>query len=159
MPVGDEPLTKTIVERLLTTSDIEAAGGDAGSLDRSTDDLLELASSVDASASATIEARWNVRWVGAGRPGVLMTLTRYHDAANAHEALDKIELGVAYRAMEDTIGNRSALSAANADVGVAITFVSDRTLVALQLPVASDGTTLLSEQQLLSLASLVEEKL
>jgi hypothetical protein len=42
---------------------------------------------------------------------------------------------------------------------VAVTFVHDRTLVALQLPVASDGATLLDEQQLLKLATLIEAKL
>lgn len=158
-PVGNEPLTEDVVERLLAKSDIETAGGDTGGLDLSVEDLLEIAALIDSTLAATTEARWGVRWIANGRPGVLMTLTRFHEASHAHAALDQIEHGVAYRAMDSAIGNRSALSPANPDVGVAVTFIHDRTLVALQLPVASDGATLLNEQQLLKLAMLIEAKL
>jgi hypothetical protein len=158
-PVGEGPLTADVAQNLLTRSDIESAGGDAGGLDRHVDDLLAVASDVDPTVASTTEALWNVRWIAEGRPGVLMTVTRFHDAASAHAALDKIEIGIAYEAMASAIGERSALSPANADIGVAITFISKRTLIALQLPVASDGATLLNEQQLLDLATALEAKL
>ena len=157
-PIGNAPLTEEVVERLLTKSGVEAAGVDVGGLDRSVDDLLALASGIDATVSLTTESLWNLRWIGAGRPGLLMTVTRFHEAATAQAALDKIELGLAYHAMQIAIGDRSALSSANSDTGAAVTFLRDRTLVALQLPIASDGTALLNEEQLLKLATLVEAK-
>lgn len=157
-PIGDSALTEEVVERLLPKSAIEDAGGDASGLDRSIEDLLEIATTIDSTRAVSVEALWSVRWTGEGRPGLLMTITRYRDAANAHDALDQIELGIAYEAMSDPIGDRSALSPANANVGVAVTFISGRTLVALQLPVASDGKTLLNESQLLTLAMNTEAK-
>ena len=158
-PLGNVPLTERVVEHLLAKADIETSGGDAGGLDRSVEDLLAIAIAVNPTLATTTEAQWSVRWTASGRPGLLMTLTRFHDATHAHAALNQIERGTAYRAMESPIGDRSALSPTNADVGVAVTFVRGRTLVALQLPVASDGATLLDEQQMLKLATLIDAKL
>lgn len=104
--LGDEPLTERVVERLLGKSDIEVSGGDASGLDRSVEDLLEIATAIDPTLAETTEARWSVRWTASGRPGVLMTLTRFREATHAHAALDQIEHGVAYRAMESAIGDR-----------------------------------------------------
>jgi hypothetical protein len=50
------------------------------------------------------------------------------------------------------------LSLANSDTGAAVTFLRDRTLVALQLPIASDGTALMNEEKLINLARLEEAK-
>ncbi len=157
--LGDTPLTKDVAERLITKTEIEAAGGDGGGLNQSVEDLLEIASSIDATLPTTIESLWSVRWTASGRPGALMTLTRFREAPGAHGVLDQIESGVAYHAMDKAIGDRSALSPANADIGIAVTFLHGRTLVAFQLPVASDGSTLLNEQQLLELAAMIEAKL
>jgi hypothetical protein len=157
--LGDTPLTADVAERLITKTEIEAAGGNGGELNQSVEDLLEIASSLDTTRPPTIEALWSVRWTASGRPGALMTLTRFREAPGAHGALDKIESGVAYHAMNNAIGDRSALSPANADIGTAVTFLHGRTLVAFQLPVASDGSTLLNEQQLLKLAAIIEAKL
>jgi hypothetical protein len=158
-PVGDAPVTEDVAKRLLTQADISTAGGDTGGLDQLVDDIFAVASAVDDTVAETTEALWNVRWIGSGRAGVLMTVTRFYDAADAHDALDQIEIGVAYTAMANPIGDRAALSPANPDVGVAVTFVHGRTLVALQLPVASDGSTLLDEPQLLALAKVIDAKL
>ena len=157
--LGDTPLTEDVAERLITKTEIQAAGGNVGGLNQSVEDLLEIASSIDPTLPTMIEALWSVRWTASGRPGALMTLTRFREAPRAHGALDKIESGVAYHAMDNAIGDRSALSPANADIGIAVTFVHGRTLVAFQLPVASDGSTLLNEQQLLALAAMIESKL
>jgi hypothetical protein len=157
-PVGNVSLTEEVVERLLTQSAVEAVGVDVGGLHRSVDDLLALANGIDPTVSLTTESLWNLRWTAAGRPGVLLTLTRFRETAMAHAALDTIERGIAYHAMEIAIGDRSVLSLANSDTGAAVTFLRDRTLVALQLPIASDGTALMNEEKLINLARLEEAK-
>ena len=157
-PIGSAPLSKEVVEHLLAKSDVEAIGGDVGGLSRSIDDLLALASSIDAAVSLTTESLWNLRWTAGGKPGLLMTVTRFREAPMAHALLDKIERGLAYRAMDEAIGDRSVFSAANSGTGAAVTFLRDRTLVALQLPIAGDGAVLLNEEQLINLATLIEAK-
>jgi hypothetical protein len=147
-PIGSAPLSKEVVEHLLTKSDVEAIGGDVGGLSRS----------IDAAVSLTTESLWNLRWTAGGKPGLLVTLTRFREAPMAHALLDKIERGLAYRAMDEAIGDRSVFSAANSGTGAAVTFLRDRTLVALQLPIAGDGAVLLNEEQLINLATLIEAK-
>jgi hypothetical protein len=157
--IGNAPLTKEIVERLLTKSDEEAIGIGVGELGRSVDDLLALASGIDPTVPLTTESLWSLRWSERGKPRLMITLTRFHQAPMAHAALEKIERGQAYHAMEVAIGDRSSLLSANSDTGAAVTFLRDRTLVALQLPITSDGAALLNEEQLIKLAILVDAKL
>ncbi len=159
MRIGSAVITENIIERLLTKSDIEQSGGDGRGLNQSIEDLLAFAIAIDNQLATTAEALWSVRWTASGKPGMLMTVTRFYEATDADAALDQIERGTAYRSMESTIGERSTLAPANADVGAAITFVRDRAMVSLQLPLASDGSTLLNEQQLLSLAITIEARL
>ena len=86
--LGDTPLTEDVAERLITKTEIQAAGGNVGGLNQSVEDLLEIASSIDPTLPTMIEALWSVRWTASGRPGALMTLTRFREAPRAHGALE-----------------------------------------------------------------------
>jgi hypothetical protein len=89
-----------------------------------------------------------------------MSLRRYEEQSRAFEELDAIEHGALFAAMAEPVGERSALAeGAIAEQGPAIAFVEGRTVVMLQSPSASDGTTLLDVEQITDLAQRVAGRL
>ena len=158
-PIGERPLDQRAIECLLTTSDVADVGGRTAGLDRSIEDILVIASSVGLAQIDGVEVWSSVRFGGGGRPGLLLSVKRFTETSATNGALDRIEAGGAYAAMVDPIGKRSARALVDPSIGAGLTFAHAGTLITLQVPVASDGATLLGDAQLLALAELVASRL
>jgi hypothetical protein len=158
-PIGEGTLDEQVVERLLTKSDIDDAGGATNGLDRSSEDILAVAALVGLAQVDGVEVWLSVRFQGDGRPGLLLSVKRLDDVATALGALDRIESGGAYVTMADPIGDHSAVSSLDPAIGAALSFVVNRTLITLQLPVTTDGVALLDDAQLANLGETIASRL
>jgi len=159
-PIAEAPIDAAAVERLLTKDDIEDAGGSADGLDARVEDLREVAGMVDPVQIEGVDAWFSRTITSLSRPGVLLSLRRFADPTRALGDLQGIQQGGAFEAMDPPVGDRSAIAQGDTpEQGTAIAFVKGRTLVVLQCPAATDGTTLLDPSQLTSLAEVLASRL
>ena len=158
-PIGDGAIDTTVVEHLLTSDDIKSVGGDPSGLEQRTEDLSDVISMVNPSELESVDAWFSRSLTSASKPGIVMALRRFNDAALAIGQLESIETGGAFQSMDAPVGDRSAFAQGGDGGGYSIAFISGRTLVVLQCPSAPDSTTLLDAGQLRSLAELIEARL
>jgi hypothetical protein len=158
-PIGEAVVDAPAMERLLTKDDIRGAGGDTDGLDRTVENLRALVADVNPSNVEGVDA-WLVATFGASDgPALVLTVMEFDSPEPALARLAQAELGPAFGSMPVPVGDRSALSPKSPDIGTAIAFVDGRRFVQLELPVGADGVGLLSADELLGLARLVEERL
>ncbi len=157
--IAGKTLDEDIVKRLVTGDDVAVVGGDGGGLSARVEDLREFAETVGPSQVQGVDAWFSLSLTSSDGPGLILTIKRFASAVLANRALAVVESGGTFEPMANPIGDRSALSPANPDIGAAITFLENATLVSLQLPATADGVTLLDDRQLTSLAQIVADRL
>jgi hypothetical protein len=157
--VAGKTLNEVVVKRLVTGDEITSVGGDGGGLSASVEDLREFAKAIDPSQIEGVESWFSLSLASGDGPGLTLTIKRFTTTVLANRSMAIIESGGTFMVMENPIGERSALSLANPDIGASITFVENSTSISIQLPMTTDGATLLDDHQLTALAQIIADRL
>ncbi|MCH7655192.1 MAG: hypothetical protein IIC95_04295 [Chloroflexi bacterium] len=159
-PAGDAPSDEQAVGRLLTVSDLAAAGVRTDGLEVRLEDLRALAEAVDAEQVREIESWYGLHFERSERViGLSLSVIDFDSAERAGRQLDLVESGPAFEPMASPVGDRSAWAGPRGGAGAALAFVAGRRLVTLHSIAALGQEPLVDVAQVEALARLVEGRL